>query len=185
MRKGYTVAYKRKRKNKTDYYKRLKLLASKTTRIAIRKSLHSITVQFIHSDINGDKTMASVSSFNLKKYGWKGSTANIPSAYLTGLLAGLIGKKKGVKKAILDLGLQRSTKGSKIYAALKGAIDAGIEIPHSNEILPPEERISGKHIADYAKTGKVDFSLYAKKGMDPKDLQKHFEEVKSKILKEK
>ena len=51
-----------------------------------------------------------------------------------------------VKEVIVDLGLQKSIKGSKLYAALKGVVDAGIMIPHSEEILPGEGRLKGEHI---------------------------------------
>jgi len=51
----------------------------------------------------------------------------------------------------LDLGLQKSVKGSSIYAVVKGVIDAGMKINVSKEVLPSEERISGKHIMDYSK----------------------------------
>ena len=63
----------------------------------------------------------------------------------------------------LDFGLERNIKGSRIYAVLKGAIDAGLSIPHSPDILPSDERLSGKHIIDYAqKLKKEDVKRYKK-----------------------
>ena len=38
--------------------------------------------------------------------------------------------------------------GNRAYAALKGMVDAGMEIPHSEEVLPSEERINGEHIGE-------------------------------------
>lgn len=56
-------------------------------------------------------------------------------------------KKEAEKKEIgrpfvcyLDLGLFRSTKGARVFAAMKGAVDGGIHIPHSDKIFPsPKE----------------------------------------------
>jgi len=35
-----------------------------------------------------------------------------------------------------------------VYAALKGMADAGLEVPHDEDILPSDERINGEHIDD-------------------------------------
>ena len=51
------------------------------------------------------------------------ATSNIPAAYLTGYLCGLRARKKGIKKAVLDLGLERVVKGSRIFAALAGGLN--------------------------------------------------------------
>ena len=155
-----TVHFKRRMEKKTNYVKRLALLKSEKTRLVIRKSLSNISIQFVNFKPSGDETIASAVSSELKKFGWvKGG--NIPAAYLTGLLAGKKAKEKNIKEAVLDLGLQTSTKGSRLYAALKGVLDAGIIIPHSKEILPSEERIKGKHISE--------------------EMSKQFEDVKTKI----
>ena len=53
--------------------------------------------------------------------------------------------EKNCKEAILDLGLHTSTKGSRLYAVLKGAVDGGLKIPHDKEILPNNERLTGMH----------------------------------------
>jgi len=154
------VSFKRRREEKTNYKKRLALLKSEKARLVIRKSLSNISVQFINFKPTGDETLVSAVSTELKKFGWaKGG--NIPAAYLTGLLAGKKAKEKNIKEAVLDLGLQTSTKGSRLYAALKGVLDSGVNVPHSKDILPSEERINGKHISE--------------------ELAKQFEDVKKKI----
>jgi large subunit ribosomal protein L18 len=107
---------------------------------------------------------------------------------LTGYLAGLRASKKGVKEAVLDLGLGSPSSGSRIFAALKGFVDAGVNVNHDKSILPSEERIRGEHIASYAKGLSQSnpeyyqkrFSDYLKKGLDPQRLPKHFSEVKEK-----
>ncbi|MFH1473717.1 MAG: 50S ribosomal protein L18 [Candidatus Aenigmatarchaeota archaeon] len=154
------IKFKRRREKKTNYKKRLALLKSEKTRLVIRKSISNISIQFINFDTEGDKTVVTIVSTELKKLGWtKGG--NIPAAYLTGLLAGKKAKEKKIVEAILDLGLQTSTKGSRLYAALKGVLDSGVNIPHSESILPKEDRIKGKHISE--------------------DVAKQFEDVKKKI----
>ncbi len=157
------MIYKRKLKGRTDYKKRMDLLKSRKLRLVIRKSLKNIWAQIIQFNINGDKVLLSAHTNELKKYGWKSAKRNIPTAYLVGLLIGIKAKSKNIKEAILDIGFYRSIKGSIIYSLLKGAIDAGLKVPHSKDIFPSEDRIKGKHISE--------------------DIQKDFEEVKLKILK--
>jgi large subunit ribosomal protein L18 len=185
------MPHRRRREQRTDYKQRMRLLKSGQPRFVVRLSGRSITCQIILHDSKGDKTVASATSFELKKHGWKGNTGNLPAAYLTGYLCGHKAKKSGTEKAILDMGLHTSVKGSRIYSALKGAIDAGLAIPHSDTILPSEERIKGAHIYNYAELLKKQdpkkyehrFSAYLKSNLPPEDLAKNFEEVKSKIGK--
>ena len=60
-------------------------------------------------------------------------------------------KKAQQDSAVLDIGLNRATQGARVFAALKGAVDAGLDIPYGEEILPSDERIKGAHIAAYNK----------------------------------
>ena len=57
----------------------------------------------------------------------------------------------------MDLGLARSVKGSVLYAALKGATESGLNVPHSKDILPEEKRIASKEGFDI-----IDLSLTLK-----------------------
>lgn len=143
------VQFKRKSTGKTNYRKRLKLLLSEKPRIVVRKSLKNIIIQMVEYSENGDKVILSAHSSELKKYGYDGGKGNVPAAYLVGLLLGIKAKKKDVKELVLDIGLQNSIKGSRIYSALKGCVDAGLNVPHSKEILPSEDRVNGKHIKDF------------------------------------
>ena len=189
---AYKVDYRRKRKGLTNYRKRLKMLSSGKPRLVVRRSNNAITCQIISYDAKGDKTIVAASALDLKKYGYKGHTGNIPAAYLTGYMCGLKAKKHKIMEAILDIGLYRSTKGANLYAALKGAVDAGIKIPHNEKIMPEERRIRGHHIADYAKILKAKepqqyekiFSGLLKNKMLPEQMVEHFEEVKKKITGE-
>lgn len=145
----YTVPYRRKREGKTNYKKRLKLLKSSRLRLVVRRSLRYINAQVIEYNATGDKVVASASSRELAKYGWKHNTANMPAAYLTGLLLGAKAKKSKLNNLVLDMGLYGPIKGSKIFACMKGVVDAGVKIAHSSEILPSEARIKGEHIAKF------------------------------------
>jgi len=152
--KTRNVPFRRKREGKTDYRRRLRLLLSRKPRLVIRRSLNNTIAQIVEYSDTGDKVVASASTMELRKLGWKFSTGNTPAAYLTGLALGAKAKKKGVKHAVLDLGMQATTKGSRIYACLKGVVDSGMDIPHSKDILPTDDRVNGKHIVEYAKSSK-------------------------------
>ena len=49
---------------------------------------------------------------------------------------------------MLDIGLKVPAKGAAVFAALKGMLDAGVDIPHGEEILPAEDRLNGAHIGE-------------------------------------
>jgi len=184
----FTVAKRRKREGKTDYKKRLKLLMAKTPRLIIRKSLHNMMLQVIEFSPAGDKVVLTVTSQNLKKLGWKANTNNLPASYLCGYLLGTQALAKKVKECILDLGMQSSIKKGSLFAALKGVIDAGLKVPHSENVFPEENRIKGEHIANYAKSLKENkekydkqFAACLKQGFDPEKMPAHFDEIKAKI----
>jgi large subunit ribosomal protein L18 len=151
-------------------------------------SKHAI-VQVIEAESIGDRVVISAHSHELAKtYGWLGNCGNVPSAYLTGLLCGFKAMANGVEKAFLDIGLHIPSKGTRVFAALKGVLDAGVEVPHSEDILPDETRINGKHIADYGANLASDpevyqqkFSASLKRGSRPEKLSEHFSAVKDKI----
>ena len=144
----YRVAFRRRREGRTDYKKRLHLLKGRTTRLVVRRSLRTITVQFVDYAEEGDVVKAAATSRELGKHGWTNSTSATPAAYLTGLLAAKRAKAKGVTEAVLDLGRHVPTRGGRIYAALKGVVDAGIEVPHDAKVLPAQERLQGDHLTD-------------------------------------
>tara|TARA_B100001971_G_C18252078_1_gene579054 strand:- start:978 stop:1559 length:582 start_codon:yes stop_codon:yes gene_type:complete len=184
----YTLNFRRKRRGETDYRKRLKILLSNKLRLVVRKSLNNIVVQIVEYYNKGDKVILAVSSKVLDKFDWKTNKGNLPSAYLTGLLIGTKAKKKGITELVMDIGLNKSVKGSRTFAVLKGVIDAGIKVPHSDEILPNEDRIKGTHIAKYAEISKKNgnyekiFSDYIKQKIDPSQISEYFEKSKKKIM---
>jgi large subunit ribosomal protein L18 len=147
---------RRRKEGKTDYKARLNLLKSALPRIIIRKTNKYVIAQYIKSEEAQDSIIAGANSKELLKYGWEkenaGSLKSLSACYLTGLLLGKKIKSTGENKAILDLGLARSIKKSRIYAVLKGLTDAGIEIKHKKEIFPDDKRIRGEHLKN-----KIDF----------------------------
>jgi len=187
----YKVPRKRRREGKTNYYKRYRMIKSgQKIRAVIRKTNRYIIVQIIEFAPQGDKTLVGVNSKTLFKLGWKGDPNNTPAAYLTGLLAGLKAKKLGITYAVPDIGLHRAVRGARVFAAIRGLRDAGVEVPASEEVLPTEDRIRGEHIAKYAELllskdpekFKRQFSQILARGLDPRELPKHFEEIKQKII---
>jgi large subunit ribosomal protein L18 len=144
----YSVKFRRRREGKTDFKSRLALVKSRKARMVVRKTSTNIIVQFVTYAPEGDKVLGTALSGELKALGWKYSTKSTPAAYLTGYLASkrVAGK---LSEAVLDIGLSGPRKGAKIFAALKGALDGGIKIPHGKEIIPSDDRIKGKHIEEY------------------------------------
>ena len=92
-------------------------------------------------------------------------------------------------RAILDIGLAATTKGLFAFAALRGALDGGLDVAHGCEF--DESRIGGAHIAAYAdglrkkseEAYRRQFGAYIKAGIDPEKLGAMFESAKGKILK--
>jgi len=183
----FTTPFRRKRQGRTHYKTRFKILTSDKYRFVVRKSLKGVQASIVEYDTKGDKVLLTVNTKELDKLGWKGDTGNLPSAYLIGLIAGKKSIGKGIKDAILDIGSNNSVKGSRLYAALAGALDSGLKIPFDPKILPPKDRIAGEHIVKYANLLKSDtpryqkqFSNYIKKGLAPEDISKHFNDIKVK-----
>ncbi|MFX0169866.1 MAG: 50S ribosomal protein L18 [Candidatus Hodarchaeota archaeon] len=147
----YKVPNRRRRESKTDYRARRRMVSSGRPRLVIRKTGTRIIVQVIEARLEGDRCISAADSRQLNDFGWRAGLKNLPAAYLTGFLAGKKAVNAGTNEAIVDLGLIQPISGSRIFSAVKGAIDAGLSIPCSEKMFPPEKRIRGEHIADYAK----------------------------------
>ncbi|HUY01321.1 MAG TPA: 50S ribosomal protein L18 [Candidatus Deferrimicrobium sp.] len=188
----YRILFRRRRSGKTNFYYRKRLIVSNKLRTVVRSSLKHIIVQIVKAELVGDKILSSTHSSELvKNFDWKGATGNVPAAYLTGFLAGKKALQNEINQCVLDLGIATPIRGNRLFAALKGLIDAGIEIPHNEKIYPSEERIRGDHIANYAKIRSEleapepahQFNLYKKRGLNPQELVTHFENVKEAITR--
>ena len=194
MAKGpkHRVAFRRRREGKTNYHRRLKLIRSRRNRLVIRCSLKHVTVQVIESIVQGDKVLSQGSSQQLaKEFGWNYFSGNLPSAYLTGYLAGLRAKKAGITDAILDVGIL--VHNERVKTAFKGFVDAGIEVPHNTKWFPKtlDERLNGAHIQNYAeylskedsKKFKQQFSKTLKNKADPLKIVAEFDKLKANMEK--
>merc|ERR1712093_89869 len=187
-REGKTDYYARKRLVRQDKNK----FATPKYRFVVRFTNKDIICQVISSKIKGDVTHCAAYAHELPKYGLKVGLTNYSAAYCVGLLCArrllkkynLDGNFEGTAEvtaeyedsyvhgndedgpnafhALLDVGLKRTTLGSKIFAAMKGAFDGGLEIPHSEkkfygydadekeyDAAAHRERILGGHVSSY------------------------------------
>ena len=142
---AYTKILRRIREEKTNYKKRKIMLMGKRDFVTVQISNENTQVQIHKPEMAGDKIIASAHSRYLISKGWKGSRKNIPAAYLTGYLAGKKAMGKGAKNALLYSGTRKYTQ--RMAAALKGVIDAGLEVAADSETFPPEKRIKGEHLS--------------------------------------
>jgi len=214
-REGKTDYYARKRliiqeKNKYNTPK---------YRLVVRFSNKDVTTQIVYARIQGDVVLAAAYSHELPRYGVKVGLTNYASTYATGLLLArrLLKKLKldtvyagakdvngaefnvenvdgqpGAFQCFLDVGLARTSTGAKVFAALKGAADGGLHIPHSVKRFPGYDsekkefkadvhrrHIFGLHVADYMKelkgedeeAYKKQFSGYIKAGVTSESIE--------------
>jgi len=146
---GLRTQKRRRRECKTDYKARKTLLISEIPRIVVRRTNKYFILQAVESNEAQDKVLATVTSKELLKNGWdikmSGSLKSIPAGYLTGLL---MAKKLKSGKFIMDLGMARTLKGSRVFAVVKGLVDGGLKIPVNENVFPSEERLTGEHLKD-------------------------------------
>jgi len=214
-REGKTDYYARKRlvvqdKNKYNTPK---------YRMVVRFTNKDIITQIVYARIQGDIVFAAAYSHELPKYGIKVGLTNYASAYCTGLLLArrLLRKihldktyegndkidgdmynvediegERGAFRAFLDVGLARTTTGARLFGAMKGAVDGGIDIPHSNKRFVGYDKeskefdaethrkhIFGVHVADYMRhleeeepdAYKRQFSRYIKLGINADSIE--------------
>jgi large subunit ribosomal protein L18 len=186
----YCTKFRRRREGKTDYRARKAFILSGKPRLVTRTSINNTIAQIVVAKPRGDEVLVSAHSRELaKKYGWKAPRGNLPAAYLTGFLCGLKAKSHGIEEAILDMGLYPPSKGARVFAALKGVLDAKMNVPHSQEKLPDEKRVGGEHIAKYAESlasnaeeYQTKFSRYLQQEIRPETLPKHFAKVKEDMI---
>ncbi|WP_244443788.1 50S ribosomal protein L18 [Candidatus Nitrosotenuis uzonensis] len=141
---AYSTILRRLREEKTNYKKRKLMLMSRRDFVTVQISNENTLVQIHKPEFTGDKVIASAHSRFLISKGWKGSRKNVPAAYLTGYYAGKKALSKGAKDVILYSGTRKYTQ--RMAAALRGIIDAGLEVPADKEALPNDARINGEHL---------------------------------------
>eukprot|EP00092_Neocalanus_flemingeri_P019407 GFUD01021021.1.p1 GENE.GFUD01021021.1~~GFUD01021021.1.p1 ORF type:complete len:297 (-),score=84.81 GFUD01021021.1:130-1020(-) len=182
-------------------------------RMIVRSSNTDICCQIAYARLEGDIVICAAYSHELPRYGVKVGLTNYAASYCTGLLLARRILQKfsldsvyegnteingemycvednddgpGAFRACLDVGLARTSTGAKVFAALKGAVDGGLDIPHSEKRFPGYDNeskslnadvhrahIFGQHVADYMSSlaeedeeaFKKQFSRYIKLGV--------------------
>lgn len=227
-REGKTDYYARKRlivqdKNKYNTPK---------YRMIVRLSNRDITCQIAYARIEGDRIVCAAYSHELPRYGVKVGLTNYAAAYCTGLLAArrILHKLRldtlytgctdvtgeeylvepvddgpGAFRCYLDVGLARTTTGARVFGAMKGAVDGGLNIPHSVKRFPGysaenksfnaevhRAHIFGQHVADYMRTleeededaYKRQFSKYIGLGIKADDIETIYKNAHAGIRKD-
>jgi len=224
-REGKTDYYARKRlvvqdKNKYNTPK---------YRMIVRFTNKDIICQIAYARIEGDVIVCAAYSHELPRYGVKVGLTNYAAAYCTGLLLGRrilnkfnldsvyqgqtevtgeqyqvesIDGQPGAFRCFLDVGLARTTTGARLFGALKGAVDAGLDIPHSVKRFPGydseskefhadvhRKHIMGQHVADYMRLLQQDddeaykkqFAQFIKNGINPDLVEEMYKKAHAMI----
>ena len=127
------------------------MLRGGVPRAVVRVSNTQVTCQLVSFDTGGDRVLASVTGktlVNEHKWPSDASRKSVPACYLAGMALAKSALAAGHSEAILDIGLAAASRGSRAFAALRGMVECGLEIPHSEEVLPSDDRVSGSHIDD-------------------------------------
>jgi large subunit ribosomal protein L18 len=188
---GYIATLKRIRNGRTNYRKRAALLLSRRRFVTITVSDENVQAQIAYPMAKGDVTITSSHSRELTRFGWNGSLNSLPACYLTGLLLGKKSLPKDVDEAVLYTGKNPYT--SRVAACLKGIIDSGLKVPASDSSFPPEERLVGNHIAEYARKLQDEdkdaynshFSRLIANNFDPTQYSSYVQKVKDAISSSK
>ncbi|KAL8516504.1 hypothetical protein ACS0TY_014955 [Phlomoides rotata] len=197
-------------------------------RFVVRFTNRDIIAQIVSASITGDHVLAAAYAHELPHYGLQAGLTNYAAAYCTGLLLGrrvlkkleldseyegnieATGEDYSVEpaesrrpfRALLDVGLLKTTTGNRIFGALKGALDAGLDIPHSDKRFAGFNKdskqldaevhrkyIYGGHISAYMNALIEDepekyqthFSKYIKKGLEPDNIEEMLKKVHAAI----
>jgi len=157
------VQKRRRRQNKTDYLKRMKLLKSEKPRIVFRRTNKYLIAQYVVSDEAQDKVVFGFNSKDLLKHGWdekaKGSLKSVTASCLLGYLSGKKILKDKLETPIIDFGMIRVLHKTKVFAFIKGLIDAGVKIVSKEEAFPEENRLMGEHLKNKVDVSKIKLNL--------------------------
>jgi len=175
-------------------------------RFVVRFTNKDVVCQIIAADLTHDVVLAAAYAHELPRYGVKLGLTNFAAAYCTGLLlARRVNAKFNLKyegttdvngeefhvepeeegprpfKALLDVGLARTTTGSKVFGALKGAADGGLHVPHNDRRFPGSKKEGGEFVGSPETVRKYIFAGHV--GDFMKHLQEDDEERHNKQFK--
>merc|ERR1712212_465016 len=184
-REGKTDFFARKRLTHQDKNK----YNTPKYRLIVRFTNKDVIAQVAYARLEGDHVICAAYAHELPRYGVKVGLTNYAAAYCTGLLPArrLLNKfgldsvyegnteidgdeyyvedadgQPGAFRAFLDVGLARTTTGARVFGAMKGAADGGLDIPHSTKRFPGYDsegdsfsaethraHIFGQHVGEY------------------------------------
>ncbi|KAL3616271.1 60S ribosomal protein L5-B [Castilleja foliolosa] len=197
-------------------------------RFVVRFTNKDIVAQVVSASITGDHVLSAAYAHELPHFGLKVGLTNYAAAYCTGLLLarrvlkklemadeyeGNVeatgedysvepGESRRPFRALLDVGLLKTTTGNRVFGALKGALDGGLDIPHSEKRFAGFNKdskqldaevhrkyIYGGHVAAYMNTLTEDepekyqsvFSQYIKKGIEADTIEEMYKKVHAAI----
>lgn len=224
-REGKTDYYARKRLVTQDKNK----YNTPKYRLIVRFTNKNIVCQIAHAKLEGDIVVCAAYSHELPRYGVKVGLTNYAAAYCTGLLLARrlltqlnladvyegqlevdgdeynvesLDDKPAAFRCYLDVGLNRTTTGARVFGALKGAVDGGLEINHSLTRFPGYDEesddfnaevhrghIFGKNIGEYMSSlsesdedaFKRQFSQYIKEGITPDTIEEVYTKAHAAI----
>lgn len=223
-REGKTDYYARRKMVTQDKNK----YNSPKYRFVARITNRDVVCQVFSSKIVGDMCMTAAYASELPRYGLNCGLTNYAACYATGLLCArrlltqlkLAETYEGVEEAdgedyfieaegdaapfsaVLDVGLAATTTGARVFGCLKGGVDGGMEIPHSNKRFPGYDRegkeydaethakyILGGHVSEYMQMMleededkyKEHFASYIEAGIEPDDMEELYKKVHASI----
>lgn len=196
-------------------------------RLVVRVTNKDIIAQIAYARLQGDVILTAAYAHELPRYGVKVGLTNYASAYAVGLLIGrrvlqkfgldtmyegqievdgdefyeeADSEEKASFRCYLDTGLARTSTGARIFGVLKGAADAGLDIPHSPKRFPGfsegkldagvhKEHIFGGHVGDYMdkleeeneEAYKRQFSRYVKNGVSSDNIEEMYKNAHAAI----
>merc|ERR1711992_132989 len=200
-------------------------------RMIVRISNKDITCQNAYAHLKGDQVVCSAYAHELPRYGINVGLTNYAAAYATGLLLArrvltkykldqlypgqtevdgddfLVedGDERAAFRACLDVGLARTSTGAKVFGAMKGAVDGGLDIPHNTKRFPGYDKeadefnadthrshIFGIHVSDYMKSlmdededaFKRQFSRFIKNGVTADGMEDMYQKAHAAIRKD-
>jgi len=224
-REGKTDYYARKRLVNQDKNK----YNTPKHRLVVRITNRDVIAQIVYSKISGDVVRCSAYAHELPGFGFKVGLTNYAACYAVGLLLArrmlkslkLDEAYKGVEevtaemyevepneegprpfRCFLDIGLQRASTGARIFGVLKGAVDGGLDVPHSEKRFPGYDNdakeydaefhqtmIFGTHVSDYMEhlveqdedRYKAQFARYLANEIEADDVKEMIEEAHKNI----
>jgi len=176
-------------------------------RFVVRVSNRFVRCQVIYATIKGDICVGSAGSWELEEYGITTGLKNWAACYATGLLCArrvltkynLADTYEGIEgddvtgelflvepvddgprpfTCNLDIGLKKNNTGARVFGALKGACDGGLNIPHNEKRFigydKDEKSLDAEMVASYIKGGNVSEYMEALEEEEPDKFKSHF-----------